>query len=1022
MSLGIPPSLASALALVASVFLVVWAARKRGLTRRAIPLTLFVSSLLPALVVLVVWARWSEVPFVRFARPWLTFPTAAVGAWMALRLLQLSARVGLRRRLLMELWTAVAALSAILAVSGIELGAPVDRLTVVVAIDRSRSIDLVPGVATRVPLELRVAESGMREQDRIATVVFGATAMVQEPARPRNGVAGTQVADVGRDGTDIAAGLRQALAEIPPDSAGRVVIISDGVATRGDVTQVALAASALGVPVDVVPLDPGELPSVRVISVRVAPRAALGEALELKVVTQASADADVELRVYRDGELIRKGPARLSKGEDVVYLREVAPDAGLHRYDVEISAREPRQDHFAQDNAGAAFVRVKGPSTALVLEKSKELGAAMARALRSAAFEVSSADVSGAPADVAGFARYDLVVLGGISAAELSGSQLQALKSYVRDLGGGLLLMGGDRSMGPGGYNHTPVEEVSPVSFDLKQERRRASLAEVIAVDYSGSMSISVGGQTKLELANEAAVRSSELLGAGDQLGVLHVDTRATWTVPLASVSNKADIAARIRKVGPGGGGIYVDLTLATAYAALGRQNVQLKHLLLFSDGSDAEERQNAFALVRQAKERGITTSVVALGNGSDVPALSRMAELGGGRFYLLEDATRLPAVFAQETILATRSAIHETPFVPRAPSPSAVLRGVDLSGAPPLTGYVVTLPKARAQVQLVGPEGDPILASWSAGIGRCAAFTSDYTDRWGAAWTSWEGAARLFAQLGRELSRRVDDPQVRFEADASGGELSLRASVLDERGRHEVFRRLHVRVAGPDGFTRELALEAVGAGSYAAKLPLSRPGAYLATLLDEQRSEPLATTGAVLSEGEELRPSGGDRVLLARIAELTSGKVRDTLAGVFHDREARRFAYSPLGEWLSMLSALALLGAVASRRLSLPSSWLARLSRARPARPPVVPDPVARDPGEGTLGALRAAKLRTAAAAGRAPGSLSPEVLPTTAKRESNATPAASTPSNGATAERPPVKARTAAEILLERRRRNRL
>ena len=124
------------------------------------------------------------------------------------------------------------------------------------------------------------------------------------------------------------------------------------------------------------------------------------------------------------------------------------------------------------------------------------------------------------------------MVLSDISASELSTSQLAALASYVRDLGGGLLLMGGDHSFGPGGFGKTPIEEVSPVSFDLKQERRRASLAEVIAVDYSGSMAISAGSNTKLELANEAAVRSAELLGAGDRLGVMHVDTAVQWTVP----------------------------------------------------------------------------------------------------------------------------------------------------------------------------------------------------------------------------------------------------------------------------------------------------------------------------------------------------------------------------------------------------------------------------------------------------------------------------------------------------------
>jgi hypothetical protein len=170
---------------------------------------------------------------------------------------------------------------------------------------------------------------------------------------------------------------------------------------------------------------------------------------------------------------------------------------------------------------------------------------------------------------------------------------MEQVATYVRDLGGGLLLMGGDRSMGPGGYARTPIEEVSPVSFDMRQERRRASLAEVIAIDFSGSMSATVStGQTKLQLANEAAARSAMLLGEGDQLGVMHVDTSPHWTIPLAPVggrNNVEAIASRIRAVGPSGGGIIIPVTLTESYRALREARANLRHLLLFADGDDSE-------------------------------------------------------------------------------------------------------------------------------------------------------------------------------------------------------------------------------------------------------------------------------------------------------------------------------------------------------------------------------------------------------------------------------------------------
>jgi uncharacterized membrane protein len=696
--------------------------------------------LAPALVFGLEWLG-VQVPFVRLSRPLLAIPLAVLLLWLSTRLSRFRQRRTRLRAFGMALLTGAAATACAFAVIGVELGHKLDRLAVIVAIDRSRSIDLVPGVASRVEQELQVAEQGMRDGDRIGTLAFAADAVVEDPLRERRHPPAPQRAELARDGTDLGAAIRRGLAEVPPDSAARIVLLSDGVSTRGDALGEAALAAAAGVRIDVVPLDQRKLEDIRVVAVSAGGRASVDEAIDLRIVTSSAHDAEVEVRVYRDGELVRRGDVNIAAGEDVVHLREVASSPGLHRYDVELSAKDAHQDEAAEDNRGSAFVRVTGEANALVLERDKPLAAPMVHALESAGFKVRAGDATQVPGDAAGFALYDLVVLSDISAVDLAPEQIAALASYVRDLGGGLLLMGGDRSLGPGGYGKTPLEEVSPVSFDVKQERRRASLAEVIVVDYSGSMGAAVGPRTKLDLANEAAVRSMDLLGAGDRLGVMHVDTAVQWTVPLGPVKDRDALAKTVRAVGVGGGGIYVDLSLQTGYAALAKESVQLKHLLLFADGSDAEERARAFGLVSGAKARGITTSVVALGKGPDVADLERMSKLGDGRFYLIEDATRLPAVFAQETVLAARSAINEVPFRPSVAAPAPVLRGIDLGQAPNLTGYVVTIPKGRAQVTLTGPEGDPLLASWSIGVGRAAVFTSDFKDRWGQGWTGWGGA-----------------------------------------------------------------------------------------------------------------------------------------------------------------------------------------------------------------------------------------------------------------------------------------
>jgi hypothetical protein len=301
--------------------------------------------------------------------------------------------------------------------------------------------------------------------------------------------------------------------------------------------------------------------------------------------------------------------------------------------------------------------------------------------------------------------------------------------------------------------------------------------------------------------------------------------------------------------------------------------------------------------------------------------------------------------------------------------------------------------------------------------------FTSDYKDRWGVAWTGWPGAARLFAQLGRDITRRADDPRVRLDAEAAGGELHLRAAVVDDDGRTESFRRLVARVGGPDGFRRDVPLEAVGAGAYAATVPLSRPGAFIVTAVDETTNEPVATTGAVLTAGEELRPTGTDRALLSRLATLTGGKMRDTLAGVFRDRDERRFAYRSITAPLLLLTALALLLSVAARRLMLPEALTRFLTRRRTGlRRSREPHPTG--PGAAPVQAASTAETLLAAKQRAAEARASPPSVP----RFGRAPPIASItrpptvavppPVPRAGLEPPPSRPLSTAELLLARRK----
>ncbi|HTJ81789.1 MAG TPA: vWA domain-containing protein, partial [Polyangiaceae bacterium] len=427
MSAAMPWVAAGALALATLVyFRLAW----DRLKKRKLLFLGVVLSLLPATLAVLVWLRVLPEAYVRLVRPMLA-PVAAVAmAAVAARLAgEDVSRKSRVRTFLSDFFVTATLLALAAVVMGIEIGRPLDRLSVIVVIDRSRSIDLVPDAEDRVTREIAAAEAGMREDDLIATVAFGANAVTEEPARPKDRHAAAQKALVAKDGTDIDAAIRRALAEVPPDSAARIVVLSDGVVTRGDVMGAAAAALAAEVPVDVLPLEQRAVEDVRVVAVRAPARGDAGEPIDLRVVTSSPKETEVELRILRDGELIKKGNVKIAAGEDVVRVREKLPEAGLHRYDVEVTALDKSLDFSGEDNAGSTFVRVRGEASVLVLEGEHGKGAFIADVLRQASFKVDEADAAGVPADLGAFAPYDLVILSDIPASALAPSQIDAMAS-----------------------------------------------------------------------------------------------------------------------------------------------------------------------------------------------------------------------------------------------------------------------------------------------------------------------------------------------------------------------------------------------------------------------------------------------------------------------------------------------------------------------------------------------------------------------------------------------------------------
>lgn len=663
---------------------------------------------LPVLAAFLIAARW----------PW----------WVASRRAGRRATNQEARRFALRFgWAAL----VVLALSGLVITRPLGRQAVLFVVDASAS---VASVRDQAEGALRSAADKLRHGDRLGVVAAAAGAGVEEP--PAESPLFTRLSTALQDGaSDLASGLRLAGALVPEGYAGRVVLLSDGRQTRGDVLAAARELAGRSVEVDVVPLGPTAAPDVRMESASLPETAFKGEVSTLTVRLYSDRSTAATLRVYRDDQLILERPVDLRTGRQEVAVAVPVGEPGLHRYRADISAADPTAEGISANNSLGAIQRVEGPPKVLVVASGADGPGWLPGALSAGGVEVTAAGPSALPGDLAGLARYDAVILANLPAEALPPGAGELLERYVRDLGRGLVMTGGPESFGPGGYAETAVERALPVYMDLRGRGRQPDVALALVIDKSGSMSGS-----KVEMAKEAAVRSVRLLRDSDRAAVLAFDSMPQWVAPLTRLAEREKLENAIGSI-YAAGGTEIYPALLAGFEAVRAADADVRHLILLTDGRSGSLGDYG-ELIARMREARVTLSTVAVGTDADTGLLEAMARVGRGRYHFAAEPGDIPEVFTRETIMATRSVLVNEQFYPAAASAGPLLRG--LAAVPALDGYVAATPKEQAGTVLVSAQGDPVLAAWQYGLGRSVAWTPDVDGRWSAGWASSPVASLL--------------------------------------------------------------------------------------------------------------------------------------------------------------------------------------------------------------------------------------------------------------------------------------
>ena len=543
----------------------------------------------------------------------------------------------------------------VLALSGLRIRTASDDLAFIYLVDISASV--TPGESRKIAAQINREIDSARPGDYIGVVAFAREPSVELAPTRKEALGNWRIeqfnSNPGRDHTNIAAAIRLAAALVPDSATGRLMLFSDGNETLESAMEAARFLRGKGIElysrsIRSVTDRPEEQMEVAVRDLVTPEMLSEGEAFELRTTIDTTRDTEGVLRVFRDDSVVAERTVQLSStGENLFVVPQRLEQKGFYTYRAEVEALNT--DGFLQNNSREAFTIVEGRPATLYVYGDAQPSSAMVRVLTDGNFASDVRRAGAMPVTLAGFQNFDLVIFDNVSATALAPDQMKMVQSYVRDLGGGFIMIGGEHSFGPGGYFKTPIEETLPVSLDVRQKKHFPSLALALVIDKSGSMA-----GNKMHLALDAGAATVDFLSERDSVAVIAFDDQAHQVVGLKRVEDKPGITRDIQAILPiGGTNVYAGLEMA--YQSLSTSDAQIKHIILLSDGQSDGDYDS---LTRSLQEKGMTLSTVAIGDDADVELMRMLADLGGGRFYATDAADNLPKIFTREAFLASRSTI----------------------------------------------------------------------------------------------------------------------------------------------------------------------------------------------------------------------------------------------------------------------------------------------------------------------------------------------------------------------------
>ena len=761
-----------------------------------------------------------------------------------------------------------ALLCAILALADLHRTHKEQRLAVVFMLDASESIPPTEHEAAFKQINAAVAK--LKPTDRFGIISFARETAVLREIRSKQDLPPEDSLVVsletlteqtlGRDGTDILTALKRAIALLPDDYHRRIVLFSDGTHNAGGTSlkDYLPLLSASNAEILTVPLNAVD-DAVRVVQLQLPSQVRKGQRFGIEAVIETDGRIPkLNATLYHEDTPLNDFEWTLSSGSHVrPLLTQQISEESSRTYRLKLNVT----DEIPENNQASAVVQIQDkPQISLYTDGELADADPLKTVLEENGFGVVVMSPAEMPTELVALQRSDILVLSDVSADLLSSEQLQHIENYVRDLGHGLVVIGGRNAYGPGGYTGTALERALPV--EMTPRERKDAVAIVFVLDTSGSMANYVGARQKIQLAIEGVRTGIRNLDEEDVAGILGFNTDVHHISDLTS--NHSALISAVSKLRPTGGTTKIKDATEKAYEMLKANEAKRKHIVLLSDGKSDGAESAFLELAAQIAEARISITAIAIGDANR-QLLTQVAETGGGRAVFVQNLQQLPSVLT-EAVRETRRYIVQEPFQPVIVAPGEpILTGINTS--PQLHGYVSTTEKEIAQIFIRSHKDEPILAGWNFGLGKSIVWTSDVQPAWSKEWIAWDNFGKFWGQVV-DWAIPATDTDADFDLSVSLRHGMAQVSV-DTLTPSQAGYKLHV--AGPDGMSESVEMQQDTPTRYSGTFQMPDSGAYIVTA-QREGDERRRTEVLSLSYPAEYAEFGVNTNLLKMLAAGTAG------------------------------------------------------------------------------------------------------------------------------------------------------